>query len=92
MSPKFPYFVDWDTISDVQGDPKIKASFYTDYRREGGHPDFIFFRRTIEASELEEKIRTQLIKQALDKMEEANRKRMVEIQKRGAKKKRIDGP
>lgn len=87
-APKFPYFVDWDTISDVQGDPIIKASFYTDYRREGGHPDFIFFRRTIEASELEEKIRTQLIKQAIDRMEEANRERKTRRLEEEAKEKK----
>jgi hypothetical protein len=88
LSPKFPYFVDRDTISDVQSDPKIKASFYTDYKREGGHPDFVFFRRTIEASELKEKIRPQLIKQVIDRMEEANRERKTKRLEEEEKKKR----
>jgi hypothetical protein len=78
LEPKFPYFVDWDTVFNVEGDPRIKALFYTEYRREGGHPDFIFLRKTIESLELEEKIRNQLIKQAIDRMEEANRKRRIE--------------
>lgn len=68
LKPKFPYFVDWDTVFDVQGNPEIKALFYTEYKREGGHPDFIFLRKTIEASELEEKMRNELIKKAMDRM------------------------
>ncbi len=93
IKPKFPYFVDWDTVFNVEGDPRIKASFHVEYEREGGHPDFVFLRKTIEAWELEEKIRNQLIKQAIDRMmnpekyvdltvdSEADRKRRIEILK-----------
>lgn len=49
--------------------------FYNEYRRKDGHPDLIYFRRTIEAEEFDEKIRTRLIAQALDRMEDAIAKR-----------------
>ena len=68
LKPKFPYFVDWETVFDVQGNPEIKYLFYTEYKREGGHPDFIFLRKTIEASELEKKMKNELIKKAIDRM------------------------
>ena len=85
--PKFPFFVDWDTISDVQGNPEIKALFYTEYKREGGHPDFVYWRKTFEALDIEEKTRNELIKQAIDKMEEANRERRIERWEKEAKEK-----
>jgi hypothetical protein len=66
--PKFPYFIDWDTIFDVQGNPEIKLRYYNEYRREGGHPDFVYWRRTVEALDIEEKTRNELIKQAMDRM------------------------
>jgi hypothetical protein len=68
LKPKFPYFVDWDTVFNVQGDPKIKALFHTEYERDGGHPDFVYLRKTIEALDLEEKTRNELIRQAMDRM------------------------
>jgi hypothetical protein len=68
LEPKFPYFVDWDTVFDVQGNPEIKLLFYTEYRREGGHPDFVYLRRTVEALDVEEKARNELIKQAMNRM------------------------
>jgi hypothetical protein len=68
LKPKFPYFVDWDTVFDVQGNPEVKALFHTEYKREGGHPDFVYLRKTIEALEIEEKTRNELIKQAMDIM------------------------
>jgi len=61
--PKFPFFVDWDTISDVQGNPEIKALYYTEYKREGGHPDFVYWRKKFEALDLEDRTRNDLIKQ-----------------------------
>jgi hypothetical protein len=60
--------VDWDTISDVQGNPEIKALFHTEYKREGGHPDFVYWRKTFEALDIEEKTRNELIRQAMDRM------------------------
>ena len=68
LNPKFPYFVDWETVFDVQGNPQVKSLFYSEYRRVDGHPDFIFLRKTIEALELEEKTRNELIKKAIDRM------------------------
>jgi len=73
LRPKFPYFVDWDTVFDVQGSPEIKALFHTEYRREGGHPDFVYLRRTVEALDIEEKAKNRLIQQAIDQMAEANK-------------------
>jgi hypothetical protein len=68
LSPKFPYFVDWDTVFDVQGDPEIKALFYAEYKREDGHSDFVYWRKTFEALDLEERRRNELIKKAMDRM------------------------
>lgn len=84
LEPKFPYFVDWDTVLDVCGDPKIKLLFHTEHARKGGHPDFIYFRRTIEGLELEERVRDELIRQAIDRMEAAFRKRKFEAWERKA--------
>ena len=75
LKPKFPYFVDWDTVFDVQGNPEVKALFYSEYRREEGHPDFVYLRKTIESLQLEERFRNKLIQQAIDRMIEANQKR-----------------
>jgi len=60
--------VDWDTVFNVQGNPEIKALFYTEYKREDGHADFIYLRRILAAREIEEKTRDKLVKQAIDKM------------------------
>ena len=68
LNPKFPYFVDWDTTFDVQGDPEVKALFFSEYRRNDGHADFVYLRKTIEALELEEKTRNELIRQAMNRM------------------------
>jgi mannitol/fructose-specific phosphotransferase system IIA component (Ntr-type) len=72
LKPKFPYFIDWETIFDVLGNPEIKALYYTEYMREGGHPDFVYWRRKFEALDIEGKVRDKLIQQAIDKMIEAN--------------------
>jgi hypothetical protein len=74
-SPKFPYFVDWDTVLDVHGDPQIKALYYTEYKREGGHPDFNYWRKTFEAQDIAEKELDRLIKIGLDKMNAAIKER-----------------
>jgi len=55
LRPKFPFFVDWDTIFDVQGNPEIKTLYYFEYKREGGHPDLVYWRRKFEALDIEEK-------------------------------------
>jgi len=73
--PKLPYFVDWETIFDIQGNPEIKALFYSEYRRRNGHADFIYLRQTIESLKNEKKFQNELIQQAIDKMVEANWKR-----------------
>lgn len=73
--PKLPYFVDWETMFDVQGNSAVKALFYSEYRRQDGHSDFVYLRRIIEAMELEEKERDRLIQQGIDKMIEADIKK-----------------
>lgn len=65
---KLPYFVEWETMFDVQGNPEVKALFYSEYRRQDGHPDFVHLRKTVEALELEEKTKNALIKQVFDRM------------------------
>jgi hypothetical protein len=67
-TPKFPYFVDWETVFDVQGNPEIKALFYSEHERIDGHPDFVYLTKTIEKSKLTEEQRNKLIKTAMDIM------------------------
>ncbi|MCW4005142.1 MAG: hypothetical protein NWF04_00880 [Candidatus Bathyarchaeota archaeon] len=89
LKPKFPYIVDWEAIFDVEGDPRIKAAFHAEYKREGGHPDFILLRKTIEKIEREEKTQNQAIKQAMDRMNEADRQERIEQSEKEAKEKAI---
>lgn len=70
--PKFPYFVDWETQFDVQGDPEVKAFFYSEYRREDGHPDFVYLQQTVARVQREKAIQNQLIQENIDKMAESN--------------------
>lgn len=55
LKPKFPYFVDWDNVFDVQGNPEVKTLFYSEYGRQDGHADFVYLRKTIEAIEIHKK-------------------------------------
>jgi hypothetical protein len=87
LKPKFPYFADWETVFDVQGNPRIKAMFYAEYGRKDGHPDLAYLREVINAEEIEEKQRNELIKQAIDKMEEADRERRTKRWEEEAKEK-----
>jgi hypothetical protein len=66
--PKFPYFVDWETQFDVQGNPEVKAFFYSEYGRQDGHADLEYLRRKIMEMELEEEYQNFLIKSAMDNM------------------------
>jgi hypothetical protein len=68
LKPKFPFFIDWDTIFDIQGNPEIKALYYTEWQREGGHPDFVYWRTKFESLDLEEKTRNGLIRQGVERM------------------------
>jgi hypothetical protein len=67
-NPKFPYFVDWETQFDVQGDPAVKLMFHTEYRREDGHSDLEYLRNKIMEMELEEQYQDFIIKSAMDRM------------------------
>ncbi len=75
LKPKLPYFVDWETQFDVQGNPAVKAFFYSEYRREDGHPDFVYLQQTVERIQREKAIQNQLIQENIDKMAVANWKR-----------------
>ena len=88
--PKFPFFVDWDTISDVQGSPEIKAFFYTEYKREGGHPDFVYWRKTFEALDIEEKKRDELIRQTIDRMMHPEKYADLTVDSDSDRKKRVE--
>jgi hypothetical protein len=68
QKPKFPYFVDWDTVFDVQGNPEIKARFHTEFKSEDGHPDFVYLRQKLEEIELEKKIQDIRIQQRITDM------------------------
>ena len=67
-NPKFPYFVEWENVFDVQGDPAIKLYLFTEFNRKDGHADLIYFRRTVEAQLTEEQRSEALIEQAMDRM------------------------
>jgi hypothetical protein len=79
QKPKLPYFVDWESMFDVQGNPEVKALFYSEYKRLDGHPDFVYLKQTIEKLEREKLIQNQLIEKNIDKMVEANLKRGKKI-------------
>ncbi len=68
LKPKFPYFVDWDTVFDVQGNPEIKALFYAEYERKDGHADLVYLRNTIEENNRQKKIQDQVIQEKIDRM------------------------
>lgn len=74
LEPKFPYMRDPEGYL-LENHPEIRALYYFEYHREDGRPDFIYFRKKIEAQKLEEKTRDLLIKQGLDKMESKWRSR-----------------
>jgi hypothetical protein len=67
-NPKFPYFVDWETQFDVQGNPVVKTMFYSEFGRKDGHSDLVYFRNKIMEMELEEEYQNFLIKTAMDRM------------------------
>lgn len=48
--------------------PQVEMLYEQEYRRTGGHPDWNFSRKKIEELDIEEKTRTELIKKALDSM------------------------
>jgi hypothetical protein len=68
--PKLPYFIDWETQFDVQGEPAVKAFFYSEYGRQDGHADFIYLRNTIEDIEIKKKEQDRVIREKIDKMAE----------------------
>ena len=55
---------------DVQGNPEVKALFYSEYGRQDGHADFVYLRKTVEALELEKKHQNSRIQEKIDKMME----------------------
>lgn len=75
LKPKFPYFVDWETQFDVQGNPAVKAMFYSEYGRQDGHADFVYLRNTIEKIEAEKTLQNKIIQEKIDKMAEFGSKR-----------------
>jgi hypothetical protein len=66
--PRIPYFADWNTVFDVQGNPRIKALFHLEHNRTDGHPDLGYLRKMIESFNLEEKVREEMIAKAIDRM------------------------
>lgn len=82
--PKFPYFIDWETQFNVQGNPAVKAMFYSEHGREDGHADFEYLRMKIMEMELEEQYENWLIQKAIDRMVEADRIRNEKAAKKAA--------
>jgi uncharacterized protein YkwD len=48
--------------------PEVEALYYQEYKREDGHADFEYSRRKFAQLDIEEKQRSELIKQAFDRM------------------------
>lgn len=73
--PKFPYFVDWETQFDVQGNPAVKAMFHSEYGRKDGHSDFEYLRQYIEREKEKKSVDDELIERNLNRMNYAVHRR-----------------
>jgi hypothetical protein len=58
--------------------PEVEALYYSEYKRQDGHPDFKYSQIKFKELDVEEKARNELIKQALDRMNEHYRGRHIE--------------
>jgi ribosomal protein L37AE/L43A len=67
LEPRIAFIRDLETIIKS---PAQRALFYEEWKREDGHPDFAFSRKRFEELDIEEKIRSRLIKEALDRLKE----------------------
>ena len=45
LKPKYPYFVDWDIIFDIQGNPAVKEMFYSEYGKKRRASRFCLFEK-----------------------------------------------
>jgi hypothetical protein len=55
-------------LNAIENSPEARALYYTEMKREDGHPDFAYTKMRLWELHIEEKNRNELIKQALDKM------------------------
>jgi hypothetical protein len=68
LKPRLAFIKDFDAIDNI---PEVRALYFTEseqLRSENGHPDFEYSRRKFRELDIEEKRRNELIKQALDRM------------------------
>jgi hypothetical protein len=75
MKPRLAFIKNFDAIENI---PEVRALYLTEsegLKSEDGHPDFEFSRRKFAELDIEEKRRNELIKQALDRMNERYRER-----------------
>jgi hypothetical protein len=66
--PRMPHFINWDSVLDIPGIAEFKVQYYIEHKRQGGHPDLVYWRKKLETLEIEEKRRDELINQAIDRM------------------------
>jgi len=82
------FIKDWKLIDS---NPEVRTLYYTEMQREDGHPDFAYTQMKLLELDLEEKERTDLIRQALDKRDEhpaRKKQKKVKQTKQTTKKRR----
>lgn len=65
VEPRLAFIRDLKAIGDS---PEVRVLYYTEMQRENGHPDFEYSRRKFTELDIEEQRRSELIEEALDKM------------------------
>lgn len=66
IEPRLAFIKD---LKAIEKSPEIRALYYTEVEgKEEGHPDFVYSRIKLMELDMEEKLRNELIKEALDRM------------------------
>jgi len=66
IEPRLAFIKD---LKAIEESPEIRALYYTEVEgKEEGHPDFVYSRIKLMELDMEEKLRNELIKEALDRM------------------------
>jgi len=65
IEPRLAFIKD---LKAIEKSPAIRALYYTEMRREDGHPDFEYSRIKLMELDIEEKQRNELIEEAFDRM------------------------
>jgi len=65
LEPRLAFIRD---IKAVENSPEVRTLYYTEWKRQDGHPDFAYSQIKLLELDIEEKNRSELIRQALDRM------------------------